>query len=73
MVKIGQIMRFVPAFCACEYKLKVPPKEAQTVVGEVVFVNPRNQFFVTEYDLNGVKLWEGFKFCDIGKAVHLNE
>lgn len=72
MVKIGQKMRFVPAFCACEFKLKIPPKEAQEVVDEVVFVNRKRgrQYFLVEYDLNGTMLREGFCFADFRKVVH---
>lgn len=71
-IKIGQKMRFVPAFCACEHNLKTPPKEAQEVVGEVVFVNRNRgkQHFIVEYDLNGTKLREGFCFADFRNVVH---
>ncbi len=75
MVKIGQKMRFIPAFCSYEKQSKYPPKEDRYVVGEVIFINRNRgkQYFLVEYDLNGTKLREGFCFADFGKVVHLNE
>ena len=72
MVKIGQKVRFIPRFCTGEKYVPGFKKQPTMVVGSVIFVNPRNQFFVAEYVLNGVKLRESFQFCDIGKAVKVS-
>lgn len=71
MVKIGQKVQFVPRFCLAEKNNPCGGAKKIKVQGTVFFVNPKNEFFVAEYDLNGVKLREGFKFVDIGKVVRL--
>lgn len=68
MVKIGQEVQFVPRFCSVNIG-SVAASNRIVAYGHVIFVNPRKQFFVAEYDLNGVKLREGFQFFDIGKVV----
>lgn len=71
MVKVGQEVQFVPRFCCWEKYAPGFKKQITRVFGSVIFVNPRNEFFVAEYTLNGVKLREGFQFVDIGKVVRI--
>ena len=71
MVKIGQQVQFVPRFCRGEKYAPGFKKQITRVSGSVIFVNPRKQFFVAEYELNGVSLREGFQFVDIGKVVKI--
>lgn len=71
MVKIGQEVQFVPRFCNGEKYAPGFKKQITRVFGTVIFVNPRTQFFVAEYELNGVRLREGFQFIDIGKVVRI--
>lgn len=72
MVKVGQKVRYVPRFLE-EEKYSPNGQKPVPVIGTVIFANPDNEFFLTEYDMNGTKLREGFKFSDIGRAVHLIE
>ena len=71
-IKIGQKMRFIPAFCAYGKQSVHPPREEQYAVGEVVFINRRRgkQYFIVEYELNGTTLREGFCFADFRKVVN---
>jgi hypothetical protein len=39
------------------------------VSGTVVHVHEEHQWFTVEYNIDGVKIWESFKFSDIGKRV----
>lgn len=71
MIKIGQEVQFIPRFCMGEKFAPGFKRQITRVFGSVIFVNPRNQFFVAEYDLCGVKLREGFQFYDIGKVVRI--
>lgn len=71
MVKIGQEVQFVPRFCRGKKYAPGFKKQITRVFGTVIFVNPRKQFFVAEYELNGVRLREGFQFIDIGKVVRI--
>lgn len=69
MVKIGQEAQFIPRFCLGGNYAPGFNAQLARVFGTVIFVNPRNEFFVAEYTMNGVKLREGFQFIDIGKVV----
>ena len=71
MVKIGQEVQFVPRFCNGEKYVHGFKKQITRAFGTVIFANPKNEFFVAEYELNGVKLREGFQLFDIGKVVRI--
>lgn len=71
MVKIGQKVEFTPFVdTPSNYTPWIKPVP---LVGTVIHVNKQNEVFTAQYTVNGVKLREGFKFADIGKAVHLIE
>ena len=71
MVKVGQEVQFVHRFCNGEKYAPGFKKQITRVFGTVIFANPKNEFFVAEYTLNGVRLREGFQFIDIGKVVRI--
>ena len=74
MVRIGQNVRFTPEFIkfgTTADKDHRRLEQQMEVVGTVFYVNPEHEFFVAEYDLSGTKIHESFKFCEIGKVVHL--
>ena len=72
MIEVGQKVRYMPH---CSSMADKPhPKEVgeKTITGVVVYVSERHHYFCVEHIAkSGVKLWEAFKFCDIGKKVNV--
>lgn len=72
MIKIGQKVSFVPHFLEGEkYNWRDPNPEP--VVGTVFYVNEKRGTFWVQWECDGVPLRQGFKFCDIGKRVQIEE
>lgn len=62
--KLGDRIRFLPAAFAGErgepgQKDNTYPRE---VTGRVVYINQRHRFFDVEFELNGYRLREAFKY-----------
>lgn len=61
--EIGMPYRFEPTADAAVYKLDCrDEKRRLQVTGRIVYINRAHRFFTAEYELNGYRLKESFKF-----------
>lgn len=68
MIKVGQRFRFVPHWNVSMHD-DAKARKAKTVTGVVTIVNAKHRVFWCEYDHDGTKQVEAFKFQDIGDTV----
>ena len=70
MIGIDMMARFVPAHLN-SITMTLEEKRAATVRGHIVYVNYAHKYFTVEYERDGIKYKESFKFVDCGKTVHV--
>ena len=68
MIGMGMKVRFAPCWVRQE-KFNAGERKDANVTGKVIYINWEHRYFVAEYDCQGVKERECFKFSDIGQAV----
>lgn len=68
MIAKGQRVRFVPNFNIDKIG-KDRLCEMKKVTGTIVYVNEAHSYFTAEYDVQGYKMRESFKFSEYGEAV----
>ena len=66
---LGKRATFTPDYSASNKGN--PADYMHPVTGTVVYVHEEHQWFTVEYNIDGAKIWESFKFSDIGKRVKL--
>ena len=69
MIEVGQKVEFDPFKTVKGFFFL--GNQPETVTGTVVMVNVPHKWFSVEYECNGVKLRDSFKFCEIGTAVKI--
>ncbi len=63
MPKIGDRVQFVPGGFTDGYSEQSWQKDLPRVVtGQIVYINAAHRYYDTEYEVNGYKLHEAFKF-----------
>ena len=69
-LKIGQQVRFVPLKDVRVFGFEDDHSEK---IGVVSYINIPHKWFLVEYDGIGCKLRSGYKFCDIGLYVFIED
>ena len=70
MICVDMMARFVPSFMPSG-KLEPEEHKARLVRGTIVYVNYAHKYFTVEWEKDGVKYLESFKFVDCGKTVYV--
>lgn len=70
MIKIGQIVSFIPGWNTSIVYSEAERRE-KAVTGKVVYVNEQHQCFGVAYACGGTVQKESFKFTQIGEEVHI--
>ena len=68
MMGVGMSVRFVPSFDESQ-KMTAAERRAATISATIVYINWEQKYFTAEWESEGAKCRESFKFGDIGKQV----